>query len=93
TGIAPLIGARLTGLLSPFPLYTAILAVFAQRSAGAYPAIKVVRGLLYGLFGFAACFFLLATLLVPLGLAGAFVIGLLAVLAFQGVSLWLLRRT
>ncbi|HVU15050.1 MAG TPA: hypothetical protein VHD90_27440, partial [Phototrophicaceae bacterium] len=47
TGIAPLIGARLTGLLSPFPLYTAILAVFAQRSAGAYPAIKVVRGLLY----------------------------------------------
>ena len=42
-GMAPRLGPRLTGLLSPFPVYAAILAVFAHRGQGAPAAIGVLR--------------------------------------------------
>ncbi len=38
TGISSALGLRLSGLLSPFPVYAAIYAVFTQRSAGAEPS-------------------------------------------------------
>src|SRR5262249_21296584 len=34
TGLAPVLGPRLTGLLSPFPIYAAVLTIFAQRGGG-----------------------------------------------------------
>src|SRR5262249_2470199 len=52
TGVAPALGPRLTGLLAPFPLYATILAAFAHHQQGPGPAVRVVRGLLFGLFGF-----------------------------------------
>ena len=71
TGIAPFIGPRLTGLLSTIPLYTAILTIFSHRLQGAAGAASVLRGLLYGLFGFAGFYLVLAQLLgqTSLGLA------------------------
>src|SRR5262249_186512 len=56
TTIAPRIGPYLTGLLSPFPLYAAILAVFAHRLQGPSQAVRVVHGLTAGLFGFGIFF-------------------------------------
>ncbi|MFN8529193.1 MAG: hypothetical protein U0670_11310 [Anaerolineae bacterium] len=93
TSIAPHVGAHLTGLLSPFPLYAAVLAAFAHRLQGPEPAIRVVYGLLIGLFGFASFFLVLSGLLPPVGIVGAFSMAAITVLTIQAVALWVLRRS
>jgi len=92
TAIAPAFGPHLTGLLSPFPIFTATLAAFAHHLHGGEAAIKVLRGLLMGLFAYASFFFTLAALLVPAGIAAAFAVAILVVIVFQSIALWLLRR-
>jgi hypothetical protein len=54
TGLATVLGPSLTGLLATYPLYGAILAGFAHHLEGPGPAIRVLRGLLLGLFAFPA---------------------------------------
>ncbi len=93
TALAPSLGARLTGLLSPFPLFTTILAAFAHHQAGPAAAIKVLHGLLMGLFSYASFFFVLAILLVPAGIAAAFAVAIVTVVTMQGISLWILQRS
>jgi len=92
TGVAHVLGPQLTGLLATFPLYGAILAGFAHHLQGPGPAIRVLRGLLLGLFAFAGFFFVLAMLLERVGIAGGFAAAIAAVLALQGGALWALRR-
>lgn len=92
TGAAPTLGPQMTGLLAPFPVYATILAVFAQRQQGPAAAVGVLRGLLLGLFSFAAFFVTLALLLERAGIAVAFVCAVASALAAQGCSLWLMRR-
>ena len=93
TGIAPALGAHLTGLLAPFPLYAAVLAVFAHHQGGPTPAVAVLRGLLVGLFAFAGFFLVLALLLEHGGVALAFGVAIALALAVQGGALWALQRT
>ncbi len=92
TGIAPALGAHLTGLLAPFPLYAAVLAVFAHHQDGPGPAVAVLRGLLVGLFAFAGFFLVLATLLERGGLLRAFAAAIALTIAVQGGALWALKR-
>ena len=92
TGVAPALGPHLTGLLSPFPVYAAILTIFAHHLEGAAAATAVLRGLLLGLFAFALFFVALAMLLEPAGIVVAFVVATVSALAAQVVTLWLLRR-
>jgi len=91
TAAAPLLGARLAGLLAPFPLYGSVLAGFAHRIQGTEPAVGVLRGLLLGLFAFAS-FFLVLALLLPAGLVVAFASAIIAALVVQGASLVTGRR-
>jgi hypothetical protein len=91
TAIAPLLGARFAGLLAPFPLYGSVLAAFAHRIQGAAPAVGVVRGLLLGLFAFAA-FFLVLALLLTRGVALAFACAIAVALVIHGASLLVGRR-
>jgi hypothetical protein len=91
TGIAPALGARLTGLLAPFPLYASVLTIFAHALQGPVAGINVLRGLLLGLFAFAAFFLSLALLLVRIGIGPSFAVALFVALSVQGISLWLLR--
>jgi hypothetical protein len=92
TGLAPVLGARLVGLLTPFPLYATVLTVFAQQLQGQAAGIWVLHGLLLGLFGFAGFFVVLAALLEPAGIGSSFAGAIATVLAIQSISLWLLRR-
>lgn len=84
------LGPTLAGLLSPFPLMAAILAVFAHREGGPPAAVQVWRGLGAGMFGFAAFFLVLALALVPLGILPAFGLAFLACVAIQAASLQLI---
>lgn len=91
TGAAAALGPRLTGLLSPFPLYGAVLAGFAHAIDGPGSATAVLRGLLLGLFAFASFFLVLALTLERWGIAPAFAAALAVTLAVQGVALWRIR--
>lgn len=93
TGIAPLIGPRLTGLLTTIPLYASILTIFAHRHQGPSAAAHVLRGLLYGMFAFAGFFLALSLLIERAGIAVAFLAAIAVALAVQGTSLWVLRQT
>jgi hypothetical protein len=92
TTAAPALGSRLSGLLSPFPVYAAVLCVFAHRLQGVAAAVGVMRGLLLGLFSFAAFFAVLAFLLEPGGVALAFAIAIAGALVIQAGSLVAGRR-
>jgi hypothetical protein len=92
TGAAPVLGPRLTGLLSPYPLYAAILAAFAHHRQGPAPAAEVLRGLLLGLFSFAGFFVVVAGVLETAGIGPAFAAALALALAVQAGALWVLRR-
>jgi len=91
TGIAPLIGSRLTGLLTTIPLYVSILTIFAHRHQGAAAAAHVLRGLLYGMFAFTGFFIVLSLLIEKTSLALSFGAALLTALAIQGLSLFILN--
>ncbi len=92
TGLAPVLGPHLTGLLSPFPLYASILAVFAHRLQGPAAASGVLRGLLMGLYAFVSFFLVLALLIERVGIAPAFAAAVLTALTVQAGSLWVLRH-
>jgi len=91
TTAAPFLGARLAGLLAPFPLYATVLATFAHRLEETDGAVGVLRGLLLGLFAFAAFFFVLAELL-ETSIAVAFAGAICVALAMQAISLVAGRR-
>ena len=91
TGIAPRIGAHLSGLLTPFPIYAGVLAIFAHRQGGGAAANKVLRGLLLGLFAFASFFLVLALGLDRLGIGLSFALATLLALSVQGATLVTVR--
>ena len=92
TGIAPTIGAHLTGLLSPLPVYAGVLAIFAHRQSGGDAANNVLKGLLLGLFSFGAFFLLLALGLSRLGTGLAFLLATAAAVLIQGLTLRAVRN-
>jgi uncharacterized membrane protein (GlpM family) len=49
TTLAPTLGPHLAGLLSPFPVFGAVLALFTHHRYGAAGAMQVLDGLLLGL--------------------------------------------
>jgi hypothetical protein len=91
TGLAERLGAHLTGPLAPFPLYAALLAVFAHHLHRGDQAHDVLRGLLYGLFAFAGFFLALAALLPRLGPGLAFTAAVATAVSVQAATLWRLR--
>jgi len=92
TALATTFGPRLSGLLAVYPLYTVVLAAFAQRLEGPTGAILVLRGLLLGLFSFVCFYSTLALTLVEAGTATAFVLSFAVALAVQALSLRPLLR-
>jgi hypothetical protein len=92
TAAAGALGARLAGLLAPFPLYATVLSVFAHRLSGGGSAIAVLNGLLLGLVAFALFFLTVALLLEARGIVVAFVAALVVAVAAQGMSLIAARR-
>lgn len=87
TGIAHALGARLSGLLTVFPIATTVLAVFSHRSHGAAFAVQLLRGLALGLYSLTAFFLTLALVLERLGITGGFLVAAVAAIAVQALVL------
>jgi hypothetical protein len=92
TSAAERLGPDLTGVLTPFPVATAILAGFTHAQDGPAAVTLFFRGFLPSLCTFAVFCFVLAAGLTVLGLPLALVSALSAQLALQGGLLWFSLR-
>ena len=92
TGVAPLLGPRLSGLLSPLPIFATIFAVFTHHLQGATVARQVLHGVVISSFACAAFFLVVAGLLTRWGIMATFSVALVAALLTQGCALWVVRK-
>lgn len=84
TEAAKYLGPHLTGLLSPFPLYAMILAVFSQHFDGPPAAIRVLKGMVQGLFSFALFFLIVGEFIEKAGTGVTLLLATVVALLLQG---------
>jgi hypothetical protein len=72
TALARVLGPNWSGILTPFPIMTSVLAIFAHTLQGSQAVIATLRGLVIGLFGFTTFLFLQAFLLPQFSVALSF---------------------
>ena len=86
THFAASLGPNLSGLFAVFPLMTSVLAVFSHHYSGYACTVLLLRGLLFGLYAFAAFCLALAMLLPAWGTAPGFVAAVSCALLVQFLS-------
>jgi hypothetical protein len=92
TTAAARLGPALAGSLSPLPVFGALLAAFAHRDQGAAAAVRLLRGMVLGSFGFATFMLVVGGLLVPLGVAATYALASGCALGVHGATLLVVRR-
>jgi hypothetical protein len=92
TGVARILGPTRSGILSAFPAYTTILAVFSHRH-GAASAVQTLKGVTVGLYTAAVFLLVLSLSLGHLSGAVSFALASAAGLIVQMGSLLYVRRT
>jgi hypothetical protein len=76
-------GPLLGGLLAGLPILASVLATFTHRGEGPEAVIALLRGMVAGMAGFVGFCAVVAWLIVPLGMAGAFVTATAVALGLQ----------
>jgi hypothetical protein len=84
-------GPRLSGLLTPFPIAATVLTAFTHRFDGSAASTRLLRGLLTGLYSFAAFFLVVGTLIMRHGVMASFAAGTAAALSTHAVA-WAVMR-
>ncbi|MEK7269824.1 MAG: hypothetical protein AAB215_02650 [Planctomycetota bacterium] len=92
TAVAGTVGARWSGLLTPFPVATSVLAVFSQRAQGRAFTGRLLQGTILGLHAYIVFFIILALSLEGIGTGPAFLCAFAGALAAQGLSFAILPR-
>ncbi len=87
TNLASALGPLWSGLLSPFPIFTFVQAIFSQSQKGTASAQHVVRGVVTGLFGYTAFFLVIGLLIVQSSIPLAYCLATLAALGVNAGSL------
>jgi hypothetical protein len=77
------LGSRVSGLLTPFPILTAVLGVFTQYQAGAPAVEPLMRGFLVAYFSFAAFSYAASLALESLSIGASFAIATAAAILTQ----------
>jgi hypothetical protein len=86
TAIATSLGPHLSGLVTSFPVITAVLSVFTHAHRGRDEAIRLLRGFTVGFFSYAAFCFVVATTIRPLGVTGCFTLAIVVALCVQAAA-------
>lgn len=92
TALAGQLGAKLSGLLTPFPVVATVLATFTHIQYGADDVVRIMRGFVVGLVAYALFCFTLAMTLRQLDTAAGFALAVTVALAAQAVTLTLSFR-
>jgi hypothetical protein len=87
TGMAGAVGPAWSGLLTPFPIITSVLAAFTHAQAGTSEARRLLRGFLAGFVGYAFFCFTLSVSIERLGTGLAFAVATAVALATQALLL------
>ena len=87
---AGLLGPKWGGLLSPFPVFTFVMATFSHSQGGPGAAWRLIRGVLAGLFSYTAFFVVVALLVADTNLFVVYSLATLIALGINGLSLALL---
>lgn len=87
TTAASFLGPKWSGLLSPFPIFTFVMASFTFHLGGPDSAWRFVRGLLTGLFGYLVFFLVVSLLVQQASLAVVYTLATAAALGLNAVSL------
>jgi hypothetical protein len=90
TAASEALGPNLSGLLTPFPIITSVLAVFTHAHGGIAQVEVLLRNFLLGFYGFAAFCIALVVTLPAMTLMTAFGLATAAALAVQA-TIFLLR--
>jgi hypothetical protein len=91
SSLAATLGARIVGLIAPFPIYASIMGGFTHGLYGPAASIRLIRGVLMGLYGF-TCFYFAVAMLATTSVLVAFVVATGSALVVQGGSMWFIRR-
>ena len=91
TAIAQFLGPKLTGLLTPIPLYATVLAVFTHRFESAENAIRLLRGVVAGSVTATIFLLIVSSTITQWGVGFAFVSAIAASLVTHAVVFQLLR--
>ncbi len=93
TYLAERLGSRWIGLLTAFPVASAVVGAFSHSQSGAPAAIGFFRGMLGGMHGFSLFCAVLALTLMRFGITVAFAMALGAQLLTHAAGLLYLRRS
>jgi hypothetical protein len=77
------LGSRVSGLLTPFPILTAVLGVFTQHQSGAAAVEPLMRGFLVAYFSFAAFSYAASLALESMSVGASFAIATAAAILTQ----------
>ncbi len=91
TSTASLLGPRLSGLLSPLPVFATVFAVFAHKLQGGSPARQILRGVIVSSFAGAVFFLVVAARIEQWSLVATFSGAMFLALLTQSAMVWLLR--
>jgi hypothetical protein len=91
TAASALLGPQLSGLLSPFPVFGLLLAVFAHRLQGPAAASAMLRGNLIGALAFAAFFLVVGAGLPHVPILWTYLLAGLAARIVNGILLRMAR--
>jgi hypothetical protein len=92
TALAGQLGAKLSGLLAPFPVIASVLAVFTHALHGEEDLLRIMRGFVLGLVAYALFCFALAESLESLSVAVGFAVAIAVALTAQSIALALTWR-
>lgn len=92
TESARFLGAAWSGLLSPFPVFASIMAIFTHRQEGPLAAFHLLKGVIVGSFSSAAFLFAVALLLPRCSLAFTYGLAASFALAVNWLSLTVLLK-
>lgn len=94
TALAGQLGAKLSGLLAPFPVIASVLAVFTHALHGEDDLLRIMRGFVLGLVAYALFCFALAEALASMSIGASFALAVAIALGTQSIALALSwRRT
>jgi hypothetical protein len=93
TGVAHLLGPGRSGLVTPFPVATSILVVFAHRQAGPEAVLAVYAGFIPSLYSFASFCAALSFGLTRWSVPSAFAVAMLVTSLSQAIVLKVVSRT
>ncbi len=92
TTLAPRLGPNLAGLLVPFPVAATVMTVFTHRYQGRASAVRLLRGLVCGLWTMALFFLIVSETVVRMGVEGSFAVAAAVDVGTHGGAFWVMRR-